>query len=103
MRRRLAAQVTSMLRALVRDGITRTLGVIGLGGIALIHLLDAPSTFSSTRYIGWLYVAAIVASMILAAGLIRAGDRRTWLGAAVLPASVMAGYVLSRTTGLPSD
>src|SRR3989442_793481 len=48
------------IRDVIRDGIARAIAVVGLAGIALIHLLDAPGTFQGSAYKGWLYVAAIV-------------------------------------------
>ena len=87
----------------VRDGIARGVAVIGLAGIALIHLLDLPGKLSETPYMFFLYLGAIAGSLGLAALLVRCSDARAWAGAAALPALVLIGYVLSRTTGLPQD
>ena len=43
--------------AAVRAGAARAVGVVGLAGIGLIHLLDAPGKFEETPYMGWMYVA----------------------------------------------
>jgi hypothetical protein len=40
------------IAAAVQDGIARAIAVAGLAGVALIHLLDAPDTFSSQPYKG---------------------------------------------------
>lgn len=88
--------------ALVRDASTRAAGAVGLGGIALIHLLDGIGKYSETRYIFWMYVALMVASLVLATALLHRGSRLVWAAAGALAASAAAGYVLSRTTGLPS-
>ena len=58
----------------VRDGITRAIAVVGLAGIALIHVLNAPSTFDETPYLGWMYLALILGSVALAGALIRDSD-----------------------------
>ena len=87
----------------VRDGLTRTLAVVGLGGIALIHVLDAPGQFQSAPYLGWMYVALILGCVVVAAALIRDSDPRAWAAAGALALSVIVGYTLSRTTGLPQD
>ena len=87
---------------LARDFVTRAIGVVGLAGIALIHLLDSLSKFKETPYVAWLYVALMVGSVVVAAGLVHLRDRRVWLGAGLLAASAIAGYVVSRTTGLPN-
>jgi hypothetical protein len=87
----------------VRDGILRGLGVVGLAGIALVHLLDAPGQFAETPYLGWLYVALILGCVVVGVELVRRGDPRAWAAAGALALSVAFGYVLSRTTGLPGD
>lgn len=87
--------------AYVRDAISRTLVVVGLAGIALIHVLDAHDTFASTPYKGWLYVALIVGCLVTAAQLVRESDRRAWLAALLLPLGALGAFVISRTLGLP--
>ena len=91
------------VRDAVRDGIVRTVAVLGLSTFALIHLLDLPDTMSGTPYIGWLYIGLIVAATGLAAALMRTSDTRVWGAAAGLVVSVIVAYVLSRTTGLPQS
>ena len=91
------------IREEVRDGIARGIAAIGLAGVALIHLLDLPGKLSETPYMFVLYVALMVSSIALAVALIRTDDTRVWAAVAVLPALVIVGYVLSRTTGLPQS
>jgi hypothetical protein len=85
----------------VRDGIIRGLAIVGLAGIALIHLLDAPGQFEETPYLGWMYVALILGCIVVVGALLRGSNPRAWAAAAGLALSVMIGYTLSRTTGLP--
>jgi hypothetical protein len=85
----------------VRDGILRGLAIVGLAGIALIHLLDAPGQFEETPYLGWMYVALILGCIVVVGALLRGSDPPAWAAAAGLALSVMIGYTLSRTTGLP--
>ncbi|MBW8767472.1 MAG: hypothetical protein JF630_15050 [Geodermatophilales bacterium] len=87
----------------MRDGIVRSLAVIGLAGMALIHLLDLPGQLSETPYIFVLYLALMIASVALAGALIGTSDTRAWAAATALSALVVVGYVLSRTSGLPSS
>ncbi|MEA2301066.1 MAG: hypothetical protein QOE44_1601 [Solirubrobacteraceae bacterium] len=87
---------------LVRDMLTRALAVVGLLGIALIHVLDAIPTFSELPYKGWLYVALIVSALAVAGMLVRGGSRRVWALAAGLVATAILAFVYSRTVGLPS-
>jgi hypothetical protein len=90
------------LERLARDIAARATAAVGLAGIALIHLLDSIDTYAETRYLFWMYVALMVASLALAALVLRGAGRAVWLAVAGLAGLVIAGYVLSRTTGLPS-
>jgi hypothetical protein len=91
------------IRDVVRDGIARTVAVLGLTSFALIHLLDLPDTMKGTPYIGWLYIGLIVSSIAFAGAFMRTSDTRVWAAAMGLVTSVIIAYVLSRTTGLPQS
>lgn len=84
-----------------RDVVTRAAVIVGLAGIALIHLLDSISKFKETPYLGWLYLALMVGSLGAGALLIFSRSRRGFVAAAVLAASAIAGFVVNRTVGLP--
>ena len=85
----------------IRDCIVRAVAVVGLAGVALIHLLDAPASFAERPYQGWLYVGLILGCVVAAAVLVHEGDRRAWLATLLLPAGAFVAFVLSRTVGLP--
>ena len=70
--------------------------------IALIHLLDSIGKYNETRYVFWMYVGLMIASLAVAGWLLVKGTRAAWLAAGALSLSVLAGFVLSRTTGLPN-
>ena len=89
-------------RALVRDGVARAVAVVGLAGVALIHVLDLPGTFGEAPYKGVLYVGLIAGCIATAAALVARSDRRAWLAAAALPLGALLAYVVSRTVGLPN-
>jgi hypothetical protein len=89
------------LRGAVDDIVARAAAVAGLGGIALVHVMQAPDAFHEIGYLGALFVAVVVGSLALAAVLTRTSDDRTWAAAGALPALVLLGYVISRTVGLP--
>jgi hypothetical protein len=88
--------------ASIQDILVRGVAVVGLAGIALIHLLDSISKFHETPYMGWMYVGLMAGSLVAAGLLIRVGSRLGWAASGVLAASAIVGYVLSRTTGLPN-
>jgi hypothetical protein len=87
----------------MRDAVLRAVVVIGLAGVALIHLLDAHDTFVSTPYKGWLFVGLIAGSLASAAWLVRASESRAWGSAALLSLGAIVGFVYSRTAGLPGS
>jgi hypothetical protein len=90
-----------ILRRLAAEIITRSTAAVGLAAIALIHLLDAGSKFHETPYMGWMYLGLMTACLATAATLIHGHFREAWAAAMALPAAAVAGYVLTRTVGLP--
>jgi hypothetical protein len=75
--------------------------IVGVAGIGMIHLLDSIDTFHETRWLFWAYVLLMAATLVVSGALLYAPDSR-WLAAAALVALLpLAGYILSRTTGLP--
>jgi hypothetical protein len=86
---------------LVRDIATRAALAVGLAGIALIHLLDSIGKYGETRYLFWMYIGLMVTSLVAAAAVLFTRSSAAFLAAATLAAGAIAGYVLSRTTGLP--
>ena len=85
----------------VDDALTRIVAIVGLGGIALIHILQAPEAFEEEGYLGALFVVAVVAGIGLAALLTLTADQRVLEAAGGLAGLILIGYLLSRTTGLP--
>jgi hypothetical protein len=87
---------------LLRDAAVRATTAVGLAGIGVIHAVDAVGKWSETRYMFWMYMALIAASVLTAAAVLLSRSRLPLLAAAGLAASAALGYVLSRTTGLPN-
>jgi hypothetical protein len=96
-----SSRVATDVQDVVKDAIARAVAIIGLGAIALIHLLDAPGKFDETPYMGWMYLGLIASCLALAVGLWRSSDLRIWAATAALPVAVLIGFTLTRTTGLP--
>ncbi len=84
-----------------RSYIARSLAIMGLVGMALIHLLDSGSKFHETPYLFWLYVALMVGAMIVSAALLHLESQLAWLAAGALTGAALLGYILSGTVGLP--
>ena len=86
---------------LMQNLLLRGITIVGLAGIALIHLIDLPDKLEEAPAIGLLYIGLIAASLITAAALVAKDSRITWAAAAGLAIATIAGFVLSRTIGLP--
>jgi hypothetical protein len=83
--------------------LARGAGVIALGAVAIIHVLDLPDTLSQTPLIGSGYFVLIAAALAGAMTLMTVSGPRVWVLADLIGAGAIAAYVLSRTSGLPSD
>jgi hypothetical protein len=71
--------------------------------MAVIHVLDLPSTLTETHLIGYGYFVLIAAALLGAALLLTAPEPRVWLLVDLIALGAIVGYVLSRTSGLPTD
>lgn len=85
------------------EAVRRTVIVLGLLALSLIHLLDLQSKLHETPYLGGMYIALIVTSLVTAQLLMLRDHVLLNAAAALIAAGALAGYVLSRTTGLPSS
>ena len=93
---------THTLDHLARDVATRATLAVGLAAIGVIHLLDSIGKYGETRYLFWMYIALIAGSIAVAGAVLFTRSRAAFLAAAALAGSAAVGYILSRTTGLPS-
>lgn len=74
---------------------------IALLATALIHFIEAPAAFTEATYKGLLFVANAVGALIAAGGILRGAWSWGWLLGVVVAGGAIAGYVASRTVGLP--
>ena len=89
--------------AVISASTARLLGTSILLGIGLIHILDAASTYQSTRWIFWAYIALIITSLPVALLLLHSASPFAWAAAAAVAAGPLVGYLWSRAIGLPGD
>ena len=82
---------------LIRRGIV----ALGLLGIAAVHVLDLPSKWEEVRYLGIGYVGIIIVSIFLAERVITKPTRLDYLASAAVGASVIVGFIINRTVGMP--
>jgi hypothetical protein len=79
----------------------RTAVTIGLMGIVGVHLADLPAKWEETRYIAWMYIGAILAGLFLIDRLVVKTSKRDYFASSFLSISVLMGYVVNRTIGMP--
>jgi hypothetical protein len=87
----------------ISESTARLLGAAAILGIGVIHILDAASTYHSTRWIFWAYVAVIVSAVPVALTLLHWASPIAWGAAVMLAGGPLLGYLLSRSIGLPGD
>jgi len=95
------ARDTAVGEAWAEQVLRRGVGVVGLLGIALIHVLDLPGKLEETPYLAVGYVALILGCLGVAEWLVRRSSRGAWLAAGSLAATTLVGFVVNRTVGMP--
>jgi hypothetical protein len=96
--------IDTALAHLERPAVARRAAVpaaVMLLAIAIVHLIDGPSSLSDLFYIGALELALTAACVPLAIALIVRPTRELWFASAGVVAFALLLYVLSRTIGLP--
>src|SRR5215204_6472481 len=68
--------------------------------VGLIHLLKASEWLTEATYLGLLFLANFGGAVVAAIGIYR-GNKWGWGLGALLAGGAFAGYVISRTLGLP--
>ena len=71
-----------------------------IAAVGLIHLLEAPEELEEATYLGLLFLANFGGAVVAAIGIYR-GNKWGWGLGALLAGGAFAGYVISRTLGLP--
>ena len=85
------------------EHLARGVGAIALATVAVIHVIDLPSTLRETPFIGYGYFVLIAAALLGAGMLLTASEPRVWVLVDLIAFGAITAYVLSRTSGLPTD
>jgi hypothetical protein len=83
--------------------VPRAMAAAGLVAVAVLHLAAAGEEWTDARTVFWLFIALAGACLALALRLAQGLDRWAWAAVSAFAAVPLAGYLLSRTTGLPGD
>ena len=76
------------------------LGIVLILEIGLLHILTAQGEFEEAAYMGYLFAANFFGSLVAAFGIYYK-QRWGWLLGIVIAAASIAGYIWSRTLGMP--
>jgi hypothetical protein len=68
----------------------------------LIHAIEAPDYFDAQAYVGVLFVLNAIGAAVAVIGLLRGGPRWEWGLGSLVGGGAFVGFILARTTGLPS-
>src|SRR4051794_24544994 len=79
----------------------RRLGAAALAVVGVIHLILSPEYLDEQAYLGALFIAGGIGALLVAARLWFAPDRAAGSLGVVIAAGMFAGFILSRTVGLP--
>ncbi|HEU5265213.1 MAG TPA: hypothetical protein VFU35_00880, partial [Jatrophihabitans sp.] len=85
------------------EPLCRVAAAVTLAAVAVIHVVDLPDTLDETPLIAYGYLALIAAALFAATLLLTTPSRWAWGLAGAIGAGAIIAYVLSRTTGLPTD
>jgi hypothetical protein len=85
--------------ALVPSGLVGA-GISLIVVVGLIHLINSPGDLEEGAYTGVLYLANFLGALAAAVGIYR-GKGWGWALGLLVAAGAFAGYVISRTVGLP--
>lgn len=83
----------------VPDGLVGA-GISLIAIVGLIHLIDSPEDLEEGSYLGLLFLANFLGALTAAVGIYR-GNRWGWALGFLVAGGAFAGYVISRTVGLP--
>jgi hypothetical protein len=97
------AHHVSMTSNMHSHQVARSAAVVGLAGVALIHLLEVQHKYQEVPYLGIGYIALIVTSIVAGALLIHANSRLGWMLAGGAALGTIVGFTLTRTVGLPQS
>lgn len=81
--------------------LTALAGIVLVLGVGAVHAVKAPEYFGISAYLGALFVANAVGTVVAAVGILRGAKGWGWtLGAAICTLAALA-YLASRLFGLP--
>ena len=85
------------------DVLMRGLAIAGLAGIAIVHLVELPSTWHETKGLFVLFAILVVAATAVAVALLFLDGALVWAAAALTALGPIVGYVVTRSASVFFD
>ncbi|MFL5927645.1 MAG: hypothetical protein ACJ77E_12000 [Gaiellaceae bacterium] len=82
--------------------LRRRIAAVLILAIGILHAVLAPEYLSEQAYIGVLFILTAVGAAVVAPWLWFRGGRLPWLIGGLIAVCTFAGFIASRTVGLPS-
>ncbi len=80
--------------------LSRLAGIVLIVATGLIHLITTPHHFEAATYMGWLFLANFLGSLVAAVGIYREA-LWGWLLGVLIAGGAFVLFLISRTIGLP--
>jgi hypothetical protein len=90
-----------MARGVAKGQLRRKVAAGAIGIAGGIHLLLVPHYVDEEPYVGGLFILGGIAAAYVCFRLWQQSDGATWRAGAIVAAGMAAGFILSRTTGIP--
>ena len=84
-----------------KEQLIRRFAAAAIAAVGVVHLALAKEQWDQKAYVGALFVAGGAAAVVVAIRLWTTSDRFAWSLGAVIAVGMFAGFILSRTSGLP--
>jgi len=79
----------------------RSAVIIGLVGLAGVHIMDLPAKWTETFYMAVMYLGIIGLAFLIIERLVVKVSTRDYMLSAILSLGVLLGYIVNRTVGMP--
>ena len=84
-----------------KEQLIRRFAAAAIAAVGVVHLALAKEQWDQKAYVGALFVVGGAAAVVVAIRLWTTSDRFAWSLGAVIAVGMFAGFILSRTSGLP--
>lgn len=81
--------------------LTALAGILLVLAVGAVHLIEAPEQYGAAPYLGVLFAANFVGTLVAAVGILRGARGWGWTLGAVISALSLLAYPVSRLFGLP--